>query len=131
MNIGEVAAQSGLPSKTIRYYEDVGLIRPAPRGENGYRAYAPSDVHVLKFVQRARSLGFSVKDCQQLLALWRDPHRSSADVKALAGRRIAEIDRKMAELASMRATLTELAEHCHGDERPECPILNDLAAAEH
>lgn len=127
MNIGEVAARSGLPAKTIRYYEDVGLIRPAPRGENGYRAYAASDLHILRFVQRARSLGFSVRHCQQLLALWRDPHRSSADVKALTERRIAEIDRKMAELASMRATLALLAEHCHGDERPDCPILDDLA----
>ncbi len=127
MNIGEVAARSGLPAKTIRYYEDVGLIQPAPRSENGYRAYSVSDVHVLRFVQRARSLGFSVRDCQQLLALWRDPHRSSADVKALTERRIAEIDRKLAELAGMRATLALLAEHCHGDERPECPILDDLA----
>ena len=128
MNIGEAAARSGVPAKTIRYYEEIGLIGPTRRAGNGYRAYSESEVHILRFVQRARSLGFSVKDCQQLLALWRDPNRASADVKAVALRRIAEIDRKMAELASMRATLVELAEHCHGDARPDCPILDDLAA---
>jgi len=131
MNIGEAAARSGVPAKTIRYYEDVGLIEAARRADNGYRAYSETDVHILRFVQRARSLGFAMQDCRQLLALWRDPHRASADVKALAERRIAEIDRKMAELAGMRATLAHLAEHCHGDERPECPILDDLAASEH
>lgn len=131
MNIGEAAARSGVPAKTIRYYEDVGLIRPAPRNGNGYRAYGQRDVHVLRFVQRARSLGFSVQDCRQLLALYEDPARASAEVKALTGRRIAEIDRKIKELAGMRATLVELAESCHGDERPECPILDDLAAPSH
>jgi MerR family copper efflux transcriptional regulator len=128
MNIGEAAARTGVPAKTIRYYEDVGLIETARRSDNGYRAYSETDVHILRFVQRARSLGFSMHDCRQLLALWRDPHRASADVKAVAQRRVAEIDRKLAELAAMRATLVDLAEHCHGDERPECPILDDLAA---
>jgi MerR family transcriptional regulator, copper efflux regulator len=131
MNIGEAAERSGVPAKTIRYYEDVGLIRPAPRAGNGYRAYSGRDVHVLRFVQRARSLGFSVQDCRQLLALYQDPARASAEVKALTGRRIAEIDRKMQELAGMRATLVALADSCHGDQRPECPILDDLAAPSH
>ena len=131
MNIGEAATRSGVPAKTIRYYEDVGLIRPAPRAGNGYRAYSQRDVHVLRFVQRARSLGFSVHDCRQLLALYQDPARASAEVKALTERRIAEIDRKIQELAGMRATLLALAESCHGDQRPECPILDDLAAPSH
>ena len=128
MNIGEAAARSGVAAKTIRYYEDIGLIGQAPRKGNGYRAYDERDVHMLRFVQRARSLGFGVRDCNQLLALYRDPHRTSAEVKALTERRLAEIDRKIAELAGMRATLVRLAENCHGDERPECPILDDLAA---
>jgi MerR family copper efflux transcriptional regulator len=128
MNIGQAAERSGVPSKTIRYYEDIGLVAAAPRSINGYREYGETDVHILRFVQRARSLGFSVRDCLQLLSLYRDPQRASADVKELTLRRIAEIDRKMAELAGMRATLVQLAETCHGDHRPECPILNDLAA---
>ena len=127
MNIGEAAARSGVPSKTIRYYEEIGLVGPAPRCGNGYRAYGANDVHVLRFVQRARSLGFSVDQCRQLLDLYRDPHRASAEVKALTLRRIAEIDRKMAELAAMRAMLVRLAENCHGDDRPECPIIENLA----
>jgi MerR family transcriptional regulator, copper efflux regulator len=131
MNIGEAAARSGVPAKTIRYYEDVGLIGPAPRAGNGYRDYGQRDVHVLRFVQRARSLGFSVQDCRQLLALYQDPARASAEVKALTERRMAEIDRKIQELAGMRATLLALAESCHGDQRPECPILDDLAAPSH
>jgi MerR family transcriptional regulator, copper efflux regulator len=131
MNIGEAATRSGVPAKTIRYYEDVGLIKPAPRSGNGYRAYSQRDVHVLRFVQRARSLGFSVQDCRQLLALYQDPERLSAEVKALTEHRIAEIDRKVAELTGMRATLLELAESCRGDDRPECPILNDLASPSH
>jgi MerR family transcriptional regulator, copper efflux regulator len=131
MNIGEAAARSGVATKTIRYYEEVGLIRPAPRSGNGYRAYSQRDVHVLRFVQRARSLGFGVQDCRQLLALYQDPARTSAEVKALTERRIAEIDRKLKELAGMRATLVELAKSCHGDARPECPILDDLAAPSH
>ncbi|MGH6916029.1 MAG: Cu(I)-responsive transcriptional regulator, partial [Geminicoccales bacterium] len=119
--------RSGVPAKTIRYYEEVGLIGRAARTDNRYRAFGEDDVHLLRFVQRARSLGFGLRDCRQLLALWRDPHRASAEVKALATQRIAEIDRKMAELAGMRATLARLAETCHGDRRPECPILEDLA----
>ena len=127
MNIGEAAALSGVPAKTIRYYEDVGLVRPAPRTGNGYRAYGDNDVHVLRFVQRARSLGFSVNECRQLLDLYRNPQRTSAEVKALTMHRIAEIDRKMAELAGMRRALVQLAESCHGDDRPECPIIENMA----
>ena len=127
MNIGEAAALSGVPAKTIRYYEDIRLVAAAPRTAGGYRAYDENDVHILRFVQRARSLGFSVNECRQLLDLYRDPHRMSGEVKALTVRRIAEIDRKMAELAGMRATLVRLAENCHGDDRPECPIIEELA----
>lgn len=127
MNIGAAAALSGVPAKTIRYYEDIGLVRPAPRTGGGYRAYGDDDVHFLRFVRRARSLGFTVNECRQLLDLYRNPHRASAEVKALTMRRIAEIDRKMAELAAMRSTLLGLAENCHGDDRPECPIIEELA----
>lgn len=127
MNIGTVARHSGVPAKTIRYYESVGLIQAADRTASGYRVYDRHDVETLRFVQRARSLGFSVEEVGNLLALWRDRSRSSAEVKALAARRVADIDRKMAELAEMRETLTHLMERCHGDDRPECPILQGLA----
>jgi MerR family transcriptional regulator, copper efflux regulator len=127
VNIGEAAALSGVPAKTIRYYEDIGLVGPAPRTGNGYRAYGDNDVHVLRFVQRARSLGFSVNECRHLIDLYENPRRASADVKALTLHRIADIDRKMAELAGMRRALVRLAESCHGDDRPECPIIENLA----
>lgn len=127
MNIGAAARQSGVPAKTIRYYESVGLIQPADRTAAGYRVYGRRDVETLRFVQRARSLGFSVEEVGNLLALWRDRSRSSAEVKALARRRVADIDRKMAELAEMRETLVDLMERCHGDARPDCPILQGLA----
>ena len=127
MNIGEAAAISGLPAKTIRYYEEIGLVRPALRAANGYRDYGETDVRTLMFLHRARSLGFSVRDCRELLGLYQDRGRASADVKAVALRRVGDIDRKIAELEAMRAALAELAEKCHGDERPDCPILDDLA----
>ncbi|MEO3430079.1 Cu(I)-responsive transcriptional regulator [Pelagibius sp. CAU 1746] len=127
MNIGTAAAHSGVPAKTIRYYESVGLIQPAERTASGYRVYGRQDVETLRFVQRARSLGFSVEDVGSLLALWRDRSRSSAEVKALARHRVEDIDRKIAELTEMRETLLHLMERCHGDERPECPILQGLA----
>ena len=126
MNIGLAAEKSGLPAKTIRYYEDIGLVRPERRG-NGYRDYAPSDLHKLAFLQRARSLGFSLKDCRLLLSLYEDHDRASADVKKLTEQRIAEIDCKIAELTSLRKTLRHLAAECRGDQRPDCPILDDLA----
>lgn len=126
MNIGEAAKHSGLPSKTIRYYEDSGLIRPANRGRNGYRAYSAADVHKLKFVRHARELGFSVDECAALLSLYEDKSRHAADVKALVNRHIAGIDAKIADLNRMRATLAHLVSCCAGDERLECPILDGL-----
>ncbi len=127
MNIGEAARQSGLPAKTIRYYEESGLIAPARRTQAGYRDYSDSEIHTLKFLKRARDLGFSVKDCATLLSLYQDRHRSSADVKAVAQQHIAAIRTKIAELEQMDATLSVLVQRCHGDDRPDCPILRDLA----
>jgi len=129
MNIGQAAAEAGLPAKTIRYYEEIGLVAPAARTDAGYRDYDDHDIHFLRFVARARGLGFTVEECRELLALYRDRSRASAEVKALALKRVAEIDRKIAELDAMRATLSHLAEQCHGDHRPDCPILDDLAGA--
>ncbi|MGH6948404.1 MAG: Cu(I)-responsive transcriptional regulator [Kiloniellales bacterium] len=126
MNIGTAAQSSGLPPKTIRYYEEIGLLSPERAG-NGYRDYSLSDVHRLRFLQRSRSLGFTVKECRQLLSLYGDRARKSADVKAIAKSKLAEIDRKIAELEGLRATLGHLARHCHGDSRPDCPIIDDLA----
>jgi len=127
MNISEAAEQAGLPTKTIRYYEDIGLVAPARRRDNGYRDYAERDVHMLRFLSRARGLGFSVADCRALVALYADTGRKSSDVKEIALNRVEEIDSKIAELRTMRATLVELAETCHGDGRPDCPIIEDLA----
>lgn len=127
MNISEAAKQAGLPAKTIRYYEDIGLVAPAHRRDNGYRDYAARDVHMLRFLSRARSLGFSVEECRALVALYANTDRKSADVKEIALNRVADIDTKISKLQSMRATLVELAETCHGDDRPDCPIIDDLA----
>lgn len=126
MNIGIASEQSNLPAKTIRYYEDINLISPA-RSQNGYRDYSENDIHRLRFLQRARSLGFSIDECRLLLSLYDDENRASADVKDIAMEKIREIDRKIEELASLRTTLSALAEHCHGDDRPDCPIIDDLA----
>ncbi len=126
MNIGQASQASGLPPKTIRYYEDIGLI-VADRRDNGYRLYAEEHVHKLRFVQRARGLGFSVDDCRHLLSLYEDKNRASAEVKGLAQARLADIDRKVQELRGMRGALAKLIESCHGDDRPDCPILDDLA----
>lgn len=126
MNIGDVADRSGLSAKTIRYYDDIGLIRPQ-RGPNGYRAFGEREVHELVFLARARSLGFTIEACRALLALYHDRGRASADVKELAQRHLAEIDRKIAELDGMRGALGHLVEHCQGDDRPDCPIIDDLA----
>jgi MerR family copper efflux transcriptional regulator len=116
-----------VPAKTIRYYEDIGLISKPDRTTSGYRAYASQDVEILRFVSRARGLGFSIKDVRNLLALFEDRERASADVKKIALDHVDEIDRKMAELDSIRHTLVHLADKCHGDERPDCPILEELA----
>ncbi|MEJ6389475.1 Cu(I)-responsive transcriptional regulator [Gymnodinialimonas ulvae] len=129
MNIGEVAKASGVPPKTIRYYEEIGLIRPR-RGENGYRDFRDSDLHKLAFLGRARALGFPIANCRTLLALYEDEARSSAEVKQVAQQHLAEIDRKITDLSEMRATLGELVESCAGDHRPDCPILMSLARDE-
>ena len=126
MNIGQAATKSALPPKTIRYYEDIALIKPA-RAENGYRDYSADDVHRLRFLQRARGLGFTIEECRLLLSLYDNDHRASADVKAIAEDKISEIDRKIDELNSLRLTLSALAKNCHGDDKPECPIIDDLA----
>ena len=126
MNIRQAAEASGLTVKTVRYYDDIGIMK-AGRQSNGYRDYSMEDVHKLTFLQRSRGLGFSVDDCRQLLSLYEDQSRVSADVKAMAQARIAEIDRKLAELSSLRATLASLSDACKGDDRPDCPILADLA----
>jgi Cu(I)-responsive transcriptional regulator len=129
LNIGEAAKRSGLTAKTIRFYEDIGLVPAAGRDPNGYRRYGEHEVALLRFVHRARSLGFTVEHCRELLALYEDRERASADVKALALARISDIERKIEELEAMKATLEHLAERCHGDDRPHCPILEDLAAS--
>jgi len=126
MNIGTVSERSGLPAKTIRYYEDIGLIAPR-RGANGYRAFAEPDVDRLAFLARARALGFSIEECRALLGLYADERRASGDVRQLAQTHLARIDRKIAELASLRETLLALVDRCHGDDRADCPILSDLA----
>lgn len=126
MNISDAATQCGLPPKTIRYYEDIGLVTPGRLG-NGYRDYSENDLHKLRFLQRARSLGFSVEDCRVLLSLYEDHNRASADVKEIAKTHLTEIERKIAELQSLQKTLSELVHACHGDDRPHCPIINDLA----
>lgn len=126
MNISATAELTGLPAKTIRYYEEIDLVVPA-RSANGYRNYDEIQVHRLAFLQRARSLGFSIEECRLLLSLYDDKGRASSDVKQIAREKVTEIDRKIHELTSMRATLAHLAETCHGDERPDCPILDDLA----
>ncbi|MBO9127262.1 MULTISPECIES: Cu(I)-responsive transcriptional regulator [unclassified Rhizobium] len=130
MNIGEASARSGLPSKTIRYYEDIGLIRP-DRNDNGYRDYAVADVHKLRFLQKSRGLGFSVEECRQLLALYEDKSRASADVKELTQAKLTEIDRKIRELSELRHTLEHLVHACHGNDRPDCPILEELSDEQH
>ncbi len=126
MNISSTAGQTGLPAKTIRYYEEIGLVVPA-RTANGYRDYDETHVHRLAFVQRARSLGFSIEECRLLLSLYDDEGRASSDVKQLALEKVAEIDGKIEALSSMRATLAHLAATCQGNDRPDCPILEDLA----
>ena len=126
MNISEVAKRAGLPAKTIRYYEEIGLIRPQ-RSANGYRAFRDSDLHKLAFLGRARSLGFAIEDCRTLLALYDDRQRASADVKAVAEGHLARIAAKIAELRAMQETLSLLVQSCAGDERPDCPILSGLA----
>lgn len=126
MKIGEVAKASGVSQRMIRHYEKIGLIAPAARRESGYRDYGERDVHSLRFIARARDFGFAMEEIRKLLALWNDRSRASADVKALALARASELKRKERELHEMRRSLEHLAESCHGDLRPDCPILGGL-----
>lgn len=125
--IGEAARASGVTAKAIRYYESAGLLPRAPRTSGNYRAYDQRAVETLRFVHRARDLGFSMEGIQTLLSLWNDRSRKSADVKALATTHLAELDAKIAALKSIRNTVSKLAQSCHGDHRPDCPILDDLS----
>ncbi|PCJ06234.1 MAG: Cu(I)-responsive transcriptional regulator [Rhodobacteraceae bacterium] len=126
MNIGDVSSRSGLPAKTIRYYEDIGLIKPL-RSANGYRSFVAADLHRLAFLGRARALGFTIEDCRTLMALYRDESRASADVKHLAQEHLSKIEGKIRDLQTMHDTLSELVKCCAGDDRPDCPILRDLS----
>ncbi len=125
MNIGDVAHRSGLPAKTIRYYEDIGFVKPL-RDTNGYRIFQEKELHKLTFLNRARTLGFTIEDCRALLALYEDETRSSSDVKRIANEHLQQIDAKITNLKAMRNTLSHLIEECAGDHRPDCPILKDL-----
>jgi len=127
MNIGEAARASGVSAKMIRHYEEIGLLAKAGRTASGYRMYGDDEVHVLRFVRRARDLGFSLPEIKALLGLWGNRRRASADVKRLAQKHIDDLDRRIAEMQAMRRTLSDLSKHCHGDARPDCPILDDLA----
>ena len=130
VNIGDAATASGVTAKMIRHYEDIGLIAKARRTSAGYRMYTPEDVHVLRFVRHSRSLGFSMEEIAALLGLWRNKRRPSRTVRELAQKHIDDLDRKIAEMQAMRSTLSRLVECCHGDERPDCPILEELARDE-
>jgi MerR family transcriptional regulator, copper efflux regulator len=128
MNIGQAAEASGVSAKMIRYYESIGLIAPPARTASGYRVYQDSDLHILRFVKRARTLGFSIEEAAELLGLWCDKKRSSSDVKALTMRHVRDLEARITELQGMVSTLRHLGKHCHGDGRPDCPILDDLAS---
>jgi MerR family copper efflux transcriptional regulator len=127
MNIGQASKASGVTAKMIRYYESIELIKAGRRTDAGYRIYGDSDVHMLRFIKRARTLGFSLERIKELLSLWQDPARASADVKAIAQSHVAELQQRIRELTEMRDTLSDLAEACSGDHRPDCPILHSLA----
>ena len=127
MNIGQASEATGVSAKMIRYYEQIGLIVPPPRTDSNYRVYGSDEVHVLRFIKRARKLGFSVDETATLLGLWQDKSRASSEVKEIATHHIADLKSKIAELESMVSTLSHLAHCCSGDDRPGCPILDDLA----
>ena len=129
MNIGHASKESGVTAKMIRYYEDIGLIEKAVRTPSGYRSYRPCDVHTLRFIKRARNLGFSLEETETLLKLWQDKERTSAAVKEVATAHIGDLERRIAEMQGMVRTLKHLAHCCGGDDRPNCPILDDLAGA--
>ena len=128
MNISQAATASGLSPRMIRHYEKIGLLPAPPRSEGGYRQYGDSDLHTLGFIQRARRLGFSMEQIARLLQLWQDRSRSSAEVKALAGEHLKELEARIADLQVMHASLAQLADCCQGDHRPDCPIINSLAS---
>jgi Cu(I)-responsive transcriptional regulator len=130
MNIGEASAASGVSAKMIRHYEAIGLIPEAARTGSGYRTYGEPEVHKLRFIRQARKLGFSIHQIEELLGLWQDRRRASRKVKALAMAHVAELDAKILEMQAMKRTLEDLAAHCHGDERPDCPILEGIAACD-
>ena len=130
MNIGHASKQSGVSQRMIRHYEGIGLIAKAARRDSGYRDYDDKDVHTLRFIRRARDLGFPIEEIGKLLALWQDRGRASADVKARATARVEELKRKEREIHAMRRSLENLARNCHGDDRPDCPILHDLEAGD-
>ena len=130
MNIGQAAKAAGVSAKMIRHYEAIGLLPKAGRTLSNYRVYGPNDVHVLRFIRRARTLGFSIADIRELLGLWRNRARPSASVKKIAGKHAGELRRRIDEMQSMVDTIEHLAKHCHGDHRPECPILEDLGKVE-
>ncbi len=127
MDIGRASKASGVSVKMIRHYEAIGLLPKVARTFANYRVYRDSDVHTLRFIRRARALGFSMADIQELLGLWQNTSRSSASVKKIAGKHVDELNRKIAELEAMVGTLQHLTKHCHGDHRPDCPILDDLS----
>jgi MerR family copper efflux transcriptional regulator len=127
MNIGEASKASGVSAKMIRHYESIGLLRPPARASNDYRQYAERDLHELRFIARARTLGFSMKEISELLSLWRNRRRASAQVRAIAGTHLKALEQRIVMMESVRATLSELVESCHGDDRPSCPILDDLS----
>lgn len=127
MNIGEAAKASGINAKLIRHYESIGIIPKAGRSDSGYRQYSETDVHILTFVRRSRSMGFSMKEIKKLVSLWRNRTRASSEVKKMTLTHLDNIERKISDLQAIRSTLLNLANHCHGDDRPTCPILEDLS----
>jgi len=127
MNIGEAAARSGVSAKMVRHYESLGLLPKVARTDSGYRQYSEREIHTLRFIRRARDLGFSMAEIAELLKLWQNKRRASGDVKRIALAHVADLDRRMNEMAEMKRTLENLARCCHGDQRPDCPIIDRLA----
>ncbi len=130
MNIGQAAKATGVSAKMIRYYDEIGLVRPASRTDSNYREYDAKEINELRFIKRGRGLGFSMEEITQLLSLWRDRGRPSREVKAIADRHLADLDARIAEMQAMAATLRHLSHCCAGDDRPDCPILEDLTAGQ-